>query len=94
MPRHLKRNWKPVPAKKTEYLEHPVGSNEWSRQKKIEIEKRRLDKKVADEKKKLDSMNKNYSGLAPTNRISFERSKYNNRTTNTPVRPINNKLHK
>ena len=50
MPKRFKRNWKPTPTptSNTVYLKHPVGSNEWTRQKKIEIEERRRAKGVAN----------------------------------------------
>ena len=53
MPRHFKQQGKPITkARKTEYLEHPVGSNEWTRQKNIEFEQRRLAKEIAKIKAK------------------------------------------
>jgi len=52
MPRHFKQQWKPMTkARKTEYLEHPVGSNEWFQQKRILLE-RRIEAMKAKEKEK------------------------------------------
>lgn len=48
MPKRFKRNWKLTPTSNTVYLKHPVGSNEWTRQKKIEIEERRRAKEAAN----------------------------------------------
>lgn len=44
MPKGFRRQWKPTPVRKTVYLEHPVGSNEWTRQKDIEYRRRKAAK--------------------------------------------------
>lgn len=43
MPRRFRRQWKTTPVRKTVYLKHPVGSNEWVRQKEVEYQKRKLE---------------------------------------------------
>ena len=52
MPRRKKKNKPAFDIKNTSYLEHPVGSNEWTRQKNIEFEQRRLAKEIAKIKAK------------------------------------------
>ena len=51
MPRRKKKKTA-FEMKNTPYLEHPVGSNEWTRQKNIEFEQRRLAKEIAKIKEK------------------------------------------